>query len=112
MVGEQRRIHDLVHWSPVAEDEVDGPLDLAFLEVVAPRVIAERALRSVEPTAIEVGLVAVDLEPVACRLSIAGSGASAVFCLCSNKTFVASDVVDKNRLTVNWTHRKRFEALS
>lgn len=52
-----KRFRYPVHGAAVAEDEVDGALDVALLEVMASRVVAERVLRAVEAAAEEVRLV-------------------------------------------------------
>lgn len=52
----------LVHGSAVAEDEVDRPFDVAILEVVTPRVVAQGVLGTVETAAVEVRLVPRDAE--------------------------------------------------
>jgi hypothetical protein len=52
----------LVEGAGVAEDEVNGALDVAVAEVVPAGVVAQRVLRAVEPAAEEEGLVAGDAE--------------------------------------------------
>lgn len=84
---DSRVVHYLVERSAVAEDEVDGALDEAVVEVVKALVVVECVLSTDEATVVEGGFCAGDSQ----RHRLASNGSH----------FMWSRVLPKSNLTYN-----------